>query len=368
MRLSVPCNWDPTLLETLSSHSEIYEMTGAMQVTPVGGGRPAMITNGVTEDVAEAVVDAAHRNGWQFCYLLNASCMGNMEFDVKIHKEVRKHLDWISDIGVDTVTVTIPYLVELIKSQYPWLKVRISLIAGVNSIPKARYFRELGADSMTVDYMKNRDVAFLRALVQRVPGSYTLLVNDQCLFQCPYRSYHYNACGHGSQSWDRQSNFYLDYSMVRCTVDKLKRPERLIMMPWIRPEDLAFYEELGFDTFKISGRHMPTDGIVRAVNAYVERRFDGNLLTILNPFVNADDSRYPHVDNRALDGFLSEMGFRDCENECDACDYCASVARRAVRMVDPDAAAKYLESLERHIDGLAKSRFMPDVNGGMEGR
>ena len=359
MRLSVPCNWDPELLETLADVSCIYELTGAMSVTPVGGGRPAMITNEVSpSDVAETVF-AAHSRNWQFCYLLNAPCMGNMEFDVKAHGELCDHLDWLVEIGVDTVAVTIPWLVEFIKTRYPMFKVRISLIANVNTVPRARYFKALGAESITVDYMKNRDFGFLKSLQQRVPVDYALLVNDQCLYQCPYRSYHYNACGHASQSFDPQSRYFLEYSMVRCTIDKLKRPERLIMMPWIRPEDLAVYESLGFTTFKISGRHMPTEDIVRAVKAYASRKYDGNLMEILNPFVAPGDKRYPELDNRALDGFLDGVMSHDCENECDDCSYCKCVAEDALRIADNSHLQKFLVSQEKYIDGLIHGRFMP---------
>ncbi|MBN2714288.1 MAG: U32 family peptidase, partial [Deltaproteobacteria bacterium] len=261
MRLSVPCNWDPALPELLADIPGVYELTGAMNVTPVGGGRPAMITRDVNQTQVAQTVWAAHANGWEFCYLLNAPCMGNMEYDVTVHGDLLRHLDWLAETGVDTIAVSIPYLIELIKTRHPAIKVRVSLIAHVNTVSTARYFQGLGADSITVDYMKNRDEPFLRALKKNAPGDYALLVNDQCLLHCPYRSYHYNACGHGSQSFDPQSNYYLDYSMVRCSIDKLTRPERLVMMPWIRPEDLSVYEAIGFSTFKLSGRHMATDAI-----------------------------------------------------------------------------------------------------------
>ena len=362
MRLSVPCNWDPELLERLSGISDICETTAAMKVTPVGGGRPAVITKAVESRGAEDIVKAAHENGWRFSYLLNAPCMGNMEYDVTTHRAVLDHLSWLGDIGVDIITVTIPYLIELIKKQFPGFYVRASVITGIDTVPRAGYFVDIGADAITVDYMKNRDFAFLAALRAQIPCDFSLLVNDQCLYQCPYRGYHYNACGHASQSWDPQQNYFFDYSMVRCMVDKLRRPERLVMMPFIRPEDMAEYEAMGFDTFKISGRHMETDAIVRAVTAYASRRFDGNLMEILNPFAAPGDTRIPALHNRALDGFLEPIKAIDCENQCGQCDHCRGVAKRAVT-VDADAVDAHLKTLVRHIDGLASSGFLPKKAG-----
>ena len=284
--------------------------------------------------------------------------MGNMEFDIPTHRAVLDHLEWLSKIGVDGLTLTIPYLIALVKKQFPHFYVRVSVIASVNTVPRAKYFMDLGADSITVDYMKNRDFRFLTALKKHVPCDFSLLLNDQCLFQCPYRNYHYNVCGHASQSFDPQDNYYFDYSLVRCMRDKLKKPERLLMMPCIRPEDIAQYEFLGFENFKVSGRHMETDPLVRAIRAYVARRFDGNLLEILNPFVAPGDTDFPYVDNRALDGFLEQVKKVDCENRCGRCDLCRRVAERAVK-VDKNGVEGHLKLLERYIDGLTESRFLP---------
>ena len=358
MRLSVPCNWDPALLEKLSTVPDIYEMTAAMNTTPVGGGRSSLITNRVDARTAEAVVDAAHRLGWRVAYLLNAPCMGNMEFDVRTHRALLEHLDWLATIGVDSVTLSIPYLIELVKTQYPMFRVKVSVIAGIDSLPKVRYLRELGADSITLDYMKNRDLAFLSTVVEEAPGDYWLLANEQCLFQCPFRRHHYAASGHSSQSWDPQSNYFEEYNLAKCLIYKLREPERLLMMPWIRPEDLSLYEAIGLDAFKLSGRHMATDAIVRAVEAYASRRYDGNLMEILNPFVGPEDARFPKIDNRCLDGFLSGMATIDCDTACGRCRYCSLFAKKAIRM-DDGAVSKHLSEMTRYVEGLKESGFLP---------
>ena len=53
---------------------------------------------------------------------------------------------------------------------------------------------------------------------------------------------------------------------------------------WIRPEDLHLYEELGYHNFKIVERNTPTQILLERVKAYAERRYDGNLLDLVQNY------------------------------------------------------------------------------------
>jgi collagenase-like PrtC family protease len=389
MKLSVATNWDPDLITELSSFP-VCEMIGALAGTPVGGGRPSFLLARTTAQQATDYIQAVHDKGWSFNYLLNAPCMGNMEYDKETHRTLVEHLAWLCEVGVDTVTVSIPYLLQIIKRQFPQLKVKVSVIAHVNSIQRARFYESLGADEITLDYMGNRDFEFLRRVREAVDCGLTLLVNDMCLYECPYRTYHYNICGHASQEWHPMEGFYIDYCIVSCTLQKLGDPAQLIRSRWIRPEDLARYEALGYEDFKISGRRMSTAWLTRATAAYAQRRFDGNLMDILNgvtPGVDPDirSPQYetllsgaeflkserlvalgqlfpvkPFVDNRALDGFLDHYETQDCANACAGCNYCDQVAKRAVQL-DEREVQKYIAALSDLQDDLISSRiFLQD--------
>ena len=389
MKLSIATNWEKDLIEELSPFP-ISELFGALASTPVGGGRPSFLLASTTRQDAAEYVNAAHDKGWSFDYLLNAPCMGNMEYDKETHRSLIQHLEWLCDIGVDTVTVSIPYLLEIIKRQFPELKVKVSVIAHVNSIPRACFYESLGADEITIDYMSNRDFEFLRGVREAVSCDLTLLLNDMCLYQCPYRTYHFNICGHASQEWHPMGGFYVDYCMVSCTIQKLSDPAQLIRSRWIRPEDLSRYEALGYQKFKISGRRMSTAWLTRATAAYAQRRFDGNLMDILNGVtVGADpdsispqfktllsDARFlqaerivlalgqispvkPFVDNGALDGFLDYFETQDCANRCASCAYCEAIAERAVRS-DEKEIQRYIAALRDLQDDLISSRVFPE--------
>lgn len=384
MKLSVATNWDTDLIEALSPFP-VYELIGALAGTPVGGGRPSFLLARTTKQEAAEYVQVAHDKGWSFNYLLNAPCMGNMEYDKETHRDLIQHLEWLCDIGVDTVTVSIPYLLQIIKRQFPELRVKISVIAHVNSIARARFYESMGADEITLDYMSNRDFEFLAKVWNAVSCDLTLLVNDMCLYQCPYRTYHYNICGHASQRWHPMGGFYIDYCVVNCTVQKLSDPAQLIRARWIRPEDLSHYEALGYQKFKISGRRMSTAWLTRVTTAYAQRQYDGNLMDLLNgvtPGVDPDirSPQYetllsgakflqaerlvalgqffpvrPVVDNRRLDGFIDHFAGLQCIDDCDHCSYCQKVAHEAVR-IDEHDAQQYITALNELNDDLISSR------------
>ena len=56
-----------------------------------------------------------------------------MEYQREGNKKIIEHIAWIDSIGVDAVTVTIPFLLQIIKKQFPRLKVKISSFARVNT-------------------------------------------------------------------------------------------------------------------------------------------------------------------------------------------------------------------------------------------
>ena len=99
------------------------------------------------------------------------------------------------------------------------------------------------------------------------------------------------------------------------------------------------YENLGYHTFKIAGRELPTARLVSMVRAYTQQRYEGNLLDLLNGVMVMESKKTapgvpavktPFIDNRKLYGFLDYFYTSDCRNGCGECNYCASIAADAV--------------------------------------
>jgi collagenase-like PrtC family protease len=372
MQLLVPTNWDPDLILPLSKLEADIQIYGVLPTSMIGSGGRGPDNIQMMENQAEDYIEQAHSAGLKFDYILNAPSMGNMEWDENTHRELLAHLTWITSIGVDSVTVTIPYLIELIKRQFPRLKVRVSTIAHVNSVARAELVESLGADSITLDINVNRDFTLLKAIRSAVNCELTVLVNNLCLYQCPYEYYHHDTLGHSSQSYNPLNGYYEDYCVLHCTLDRLRDISQTIKCRWVRPEDIHLYEEIGIDMFKTSGRSMPTERILNAATAYSSRHYQGNLYDILNfitPKIGFGNSDLPdvqnniigppprlYIDNQALEGFIEFFRKQNCLSGCAHCDYCQRIANKVVQF-DRGEVDEYIAMLNASLDNLSSSRI-----------
>ena len=372
MQLLVPTNWDPALILPLSRLEADVQLYGVLPTSMIGSGGRGADNVHMVADQAEEYIERAHSAGLKFDYILNAPSMGNMEWDENTHQELLMHLNWISSIGADSVTVTIPYLIELIKRQFPQLKIRVSTIAHVNSVARAKLFESLGADSITLDINVNRDFTVLKAIRKAVNCELTVLLNNLCLYQCPYEYYHHDTLGHASQSYNPLNGYYEDYCVLHCTLDRLCDISQTIKCRWVRPEDIHVYEEIGIDMFKTSGRSMPTERILNTATAYSSRHYQGNLYDILNvitPKIGFGNSDLPgvqdnvigppprlYIDNQALEGFIDFFKKQDCLSGCSHCDYCQRIANKVIQF-DREEVDEYIAMLNASLDKLSSSRM-----------
>jgi collagenase-like PrtC family protease len=372
MKLLVPTNWDPNLILLLSKLEADVEVYGVLPTSMIGSGGRGPDNVHMVENQAEEYIERAHSAGLEFDYILNAPSMGNMEWDEDTHQELLEHLRWITSIGVDSVTVTIPYLIELIKRQFPRLKIRVSTIAHVSSVARAKFFESLGADSITLDININRDFKLLQAIKNAVSCELIVLLNNLCLYQCPYEYYHHDSLGHASQRYNPLNGYYVDYCVLRCTLDRLCDVSQIIKCRWVRPEDIHVYEEIGIGMFKTSGRSMPTERIFDTVTAYSSRHYQGNLYDILNvitPKIESINSALPgvqnnvigpppkfYIDNQALEGFMDFFRKQNCLSGCGHCDYCQRIASKVIQF-DREEVDEYIAMANASLDSLSTSRM-----------
>ena len=373
IKFHVATNWDLALIDELAQYpvSGVY---GVSDHTIVGGGRPSFLLQKVTEDDVADYIQKIHQKGMEFSYLLNAPCMNNMEYDPHYHKEILNYLQWISDIGVDSVTVTIPFLMQLIKEQFPKLKIRVSTIAHVNSVNRAMFYENLGADEITLGVMINRDFKTLEQIQKAVKCKIIVLLTDGCLYQCPFRHYHYNTLGHASQTYQQFERKYIDTCILNCSIIKFSDPTEVIKARWVRPEDLSHYEAIGIDNFKIAGRRMSTQWITRSVKAFSSRKYEGNLIDIIQGFsmsfggleqkdpnvkltetIGEESKSKLVIDNTKLDGFIDFFKKQNCLAMCNECNYCEEWAKKAIKL-NKDESQSYVESIKLYMDDIVTSR------------
>jgi len=399
MRLSVACNFDPELINQIKENRfPVDEIFGKLPEDFMGGGRSSYMLSPLTKKGFIDYVELAKANNINFCYLLNAPCFNNQEFTRSGQKKINRMLSWLNDIGIKSITVSSPFLLQMIKKRYPGFKVRVSVFACVDNPLKAKRWEELGADCITLDsILVNRDFETLQKIRDVSKIDLQLMVNNSCLLSCPMCHYHNTTLGHSSQSNHKNKGFILDVCILRCSYLKLLDPVNYLRCEWIRPEDLRLYENMGYSNFKIIERSTPTEYLVKRMKAYVDRRYDGNLLDLVQPYgydTSKDDSvlyqqpiswvakflfkpwlinpikllkvkalaekrgmlkPYPgeppvYLDNRKLDGFIDTFVKKSCRyKNCDECQHCHRAAERALT-IKPEFKKSCLDMYENVFD------------------
>ncbi len=397
MRIMLPANYDLDLLPHLRQH-QVFEIYGKLPYDVVGGGRPSYMSTPLHRRALARYVAEVHRQGMEFNYLLNAACAGNREWSRSFQRELNRLLDWLTEIEVDTVTVVLPFLLQIVKERYPHFQVKVGIYAQVDTVKRAQYWEELGADAINLEsFSINRDFEKLARIREAVDCDLILIANHFCQPNCPFQIQHQNGFAHASSTRRR---FLIDYPLLQCNGRRLRDPTLLISSGWIRPEDLHHYEALGYQTFKLIERNIPSEALLRRARAYAQRRFEGNLAELLfswgfashpprfswpyflrtfgpwhiHPsrlglarqflqlqgiFFTSTREEWPVViDTAAIpDDFLAPFRAGDCcDRDCAACGYCGAIAAKAVR-IDPEFLDEVLPLYQEIESVLVNGEF-----------
>ncbi len=384
MKLRVGANWDVSFLDGVRGTS-VDGLFGKLPFDVVGGARPGFVLPRVDRNDVRQYIQACHERGLAFSYLLNAPCLGNLQYSRRGYGKLVDLLEWIDQSGADSVTVGIPYLVDLVRKRFPRLKIKISTTARVNTVRKALQYERMGAEEIIIDEHINREFKTLEAIRKAVRCNLELIVNNICLWQCPYNYEHVNHDGHASREGEEGEYCYLQYPGYLCLYRKLTEPVELLKSPWIRPEDISHYEDLGYDHFKITERFKRTPFLLEHVRSYETRHHDGNLLDLftlprrgaftpiqleyfiqpqhvnimkvseLEKVFDLDIRELIQLDNRKLDGFIDHFKENDCNRtSCSDCGYCETVFKEAAVVNEEEvgrAAQRVRNFSEKLISG-----------------
>jgi collagenase-like PrtC family protease len=402
VKFSVATNFAPDLAEALEGYP-VQELFGKLSADRIGGGRASFMLERTGKSRFRRHVAELAARGIGFNYLLNPACLDNREYTRQGQKDLEEIVEFVESCGISSVTISLPFLLPLIKRRYPRLKVRVGVFARVDCVEKARFWEGLGADCITLEsFTVNRNLDLLRRIRDSVGVELQLIANCNCLMFCPMSGEHMVNLSHASQRGHATGGFMIDYCALRCSWMKLAEPSRFLRSEFIRPEDMELYRSLGYDSFKILERGAPTPVLAERVRAYAEGRYDGNLLNLIQPYgywkespatsrrgrassflkffcrpgmaslkqmmplkrlaeergLTAPSCGDPvWIENRALDGFLSGMQSIDCRGtDCSACGYCGRWARRAVR-IDEEFRTRMLQMYEENFERMHSGRF-----------
>lgn len=380
MKISLATNFDNDLIDQIKDYP-VYEIYGKLKHDYIGGGRPDNTLVDVDKKIFEDHVKKVRDAGIRFNYLLNGSCLNNNEQDSKWQKEFIKFLTYLRSVGVNALTITNPYILMLVKKHFKDdFKVRISTFACIDSYTKAKYWEDMGADYLCVDFVKiNRDFKTLKYMVDNLSkAKIEILVTNSCLKNCPMIYTHTNSLSHASNKSSNKK--YQDWSLFFCQKKELEDVSEYIKSPWVRPEDIKYYEDIGIEHFKITERDFPTSELVKRVKAYTERSYDGNLLDLIQGhgvyekkplnkkkknITTRNDlykeikgvrglgqarefDRHIIIDNKKLDGFIKFFVDNKCSGNCKSCGYCKKISEKTI--TKNSEVCEYLLNLYNKFD------------------
>ncbi len=388
MDLHLAANYDLELIDKVADGS-VSTVYGKCREDFVGGGRASYMGKQIGFTELAWYIRKLKERGLEFSYLLNSSCLGNREWNRCGQKKLQRFLKNLLQAGVERVTVSTPFLFKLIKKRYPEIKITVGIYAQVDTVERVKFWDELGADAITLEsFSINRDFKLLGKIRQSTDKELILLANHICLLNCPLQPYHQNCFSHASTL---APDFFVDYCYLECNRRRFDNPESFISSQWIRPEDIGRYIDMGYETFKLLERDLPSEVLLNRVRAYEKRQYRGNLADLLvshsfgrpkikagfryflkqlfqaplksllqaRKFMQRQGLLYkleqPPVNIKADQippDFLDRVVERDCLNSCcSECGFCKKVAERAVELAEDGRLAEYSAMIEQLESG-----------------
>ncbi|MBR5218462.1 MAG: hypothetical protein IKV89_01905 [Clostridia bacterium] len=223
--------------------------------------------------------------------LFNANCYGKDSLSRAFFNKIGNTVDYIqSCFGLASVTTTSPVIAKFIKSNFEDVEVRASVNMEIGTAEGMEYLKEY-FDSFYIKRELNRSIESIKPLYewgQNHGKELFMLANSGCLNFCSAHNFHDNLVAHETEisAMDNAFEFHGLYK------EYLKNPENINALinntNFIRPEDIEKYEPY-FKAVKLATRVSRCPEVI--INSYVNRKFSGDILSILEPA----HSVYPYV-------------------------------------------------------------------------
>ncbi len=385
MEFMVACNWEEDLLDKID-YPEVTTLFGGLPDTIISGGRPSSIIKNISYEEFRNYLKSVHAKGWIFDYTINSTCLGNLEFSSEGHKQILNYIEGLLEAGVDSLTISMTTLIEIIKKHFPGVKIKASTLQRINTVAMAQKFEDLGADVIMLSEHINRDFELLSAIRRSVKSKIALVANAGCIYGCHNMHSHSNSTSHSSKIENKPRPFS-EYYQANCMLTRISNPVEFVKSRWIRPEDVKVYEDIGIDMLKILERNSTSDTLGERVKAYSERSFDGNFIDLMGQIFNRKKSIPPslvtefsrgrnegmkkigeffrtffqveisdlfYLDNKKIPkDFINGFMNRDCSKlSCNKCNYCKSIADTCMTHVDQKELDQIVKSMISAKDGI----------------
>lgn len=312
-KFSIPFNGDLALVREALSSGRVAEVYFAMQENRCGAsGHFVRLAEAPAAGSVEELAGLCGRFGVKTNLLCNSPSLALTPL-APVFSAVRR-------LGVSSVTLADALFIERFKRALPGVRIQASVIMNLNSAEKAKQALRAGARTLTLAAEANRDLPLLlkiKKLKSEFPDlRVKLMANYCCGYDCVFMNAHYlSGMFRGRGGAEAGGCFFHG-------AEKFERIKR----PFIRPEDLGFYEKRGLvDEFKLIARYQPSSTLGKIYKAYFKRKFAGDLGELLGgTAVDYGRAEACYIDNsRFPKDFARKVAV--CDKNCADCGYCRRV-------------------------------------------
>lgn len=328
LNFSVPYNNDQETLKEIfrlkklnsNNIKEIY-LSGPQEYS--GSGR----TMGKLElEEFLNIINSIHNEGIRVNLVMNVTCEGGDWYLPKVIAQKMEYLRLVhEEYGVESVTMVNPIYIKETRKRFPDIEICASVLGDIDCVQRAILFKQAGANIITPDININRNLRLLSDLKEATGTKLKLMVNEGCLYKCPYRKFHFNYTSHKSKEVGDELGIFFETCCIPTTS---RDPSQILKSCWIRPEDVNKYHEIT-DFFKIVGRSNNHNKVIRCTKAYMQESWDGGLLDILCDSFHCFNMLYGlYIDNNAFDQYKFFETVTSCNKDCYRCDYCKKLSQK----------------------------------------
>lgn len=275
------------------------------------------------------IVQCIHREGIRVNLILNSVCEGS---DWYSQKNIDRVLAYIQEMhktyGLEAITLANPIIIKEARKRFPDLEICASVLSDIDTVKKAIIFKEAGADTITPDANINRDLKILAEIKKATGVKLKIMVNEGCLYKCPFRKFHFNYISHRSKDVDNFESCNFDFTKECCGPIIDADPSQILKSPWIRPEDIKKYSDITI-FFKIVGRETPTNRTLRTIKAYMEESWNRDILDIMcSSLLSYSLKKGVSLINENLEENKFFEVVTSCNRNCTQCNYCENLSKK----------------------------------------
>lgn len=302
IQLNVGSNFDFGLIESIKALNKKYKKNN-IQVSELYGSLPRSVFNTpsarpdfriaeISMEVFAEFVKKCHEAGLKFNYTLNSPLTSDWFKKNKNFYDI--FLDYMKTAEVDIVTIAHSLPMNYLFGK---ITIEVSTIMEVDNINAIQYYLDyLEVHKICLSIAKNRDFKFLKLLSKtKYVQNIELLANEFCSFYgIPCQNFLRKACYQMHALGGNQNNKHKGFPMLWCSFTREASPVSWLKANAIYPHDLYYYTDLGFNKFKLSGRTLPTEFILKTVEAYLSfgEVQDDNLLRLWG------DVKFTHTNDK----------------------------------------------------------------------